>query len=395
MVERSWDHVDQGMPTLPEAIETMEPGPELARLLESVDRSQLNGYETVALLQARSRQIAHLQAEFYDDVLEMAQCPPGYKDSPPERLAYHDQFASDELRAALSMTRRSAENQLNLACMLDHHPRIHELLRRGHIDVPRARVLCDNIDDLEADEAETVLDSILGDAPELTTGQLSARLRKLRVQVNPQAATKRYKRGVEDRRTEGRQNPDGTSDLLGRQLPTDRVAAINAAAQKLRGKDDRTIDQIRADIFMDLLEGRTTEIPNHKGGVEIRVGLTTLLGLDETPGDLAGWGPVISDLARQIVERQTNGEWRVVVTDPDSGAILHTGLTRRRPTAAQRRHVEARNPTCVFKGCRMPATSSHLDHTTDWAAGGQTWSQTSAPPAPTTTSPTNTWQAGN
>lgn len=106
--------------------------------------------------------------------------------------------------------------------------------------------------------------------------------------------------------------------------------------------------------------------------MEIRVDLTTLLELDDTAGEVAGWGPIISDLARQIVHHQIGSQWTVVVTDPDTGATVHTGVTRRRPTAAQRRHITARNSTCVFKGCRMPSTTCQIDHTIDYAQGGPT-----------------------
>jgi hypothetical protein len=61
----------------------------------------------------------------------------------------------------------------------------------------------------------------------------------------------------------------------------------------------------------------------------------------------------------------------VTVTD-DTGKVVHTGTTRRRPTAAQRRTVGAKTMTCVFPGCRMPARDSDLDHRDAWAEGGPT-----------------------
>jgi hypothetical protein len=45
-------------------LDEMAPGAELGTLLESIDRSQLDGYGRVVVMRARSRQIAHLQAEF-------------------------------------------------------------------------------------------------------------------------------------------------------------------------------------------------------------------------------------------------------------------------------------------------------------------------------------------
>ncbi len=37
-----------------------------------------------------------------------------------------------------------------------------------------------------------------------------------------------------------------------------------------------------------------------------------------------------------------------------------------------RRHVESRNPTCVFPGYRHPSTDCDIDHTTLWSEGGTT-----------------------
>jgi hypothetical protein len=106
--------------------------------------------------------------------------------------------------------------------------------------------------------------------------------------------------------------------------------------------------------------------------VDITVDLHTLSGLAEYPGELSGYGPVIADIARPVAERQHDAEWRFTVTHPGTGQTIGNGTTRRRPTSGQRRHVEARNRTCIFPGCRMPATDSDLDHRIPWAEGGHT-----------------------
>ena len=67
-------------------------------------------------------------------------------------------------------------------------------------------------------------------------------------------------------------------------------------------------------------------------GVELRVGLATLLGLDDRPGEIPDLGPVLPDVARRIVTSQKRGaQWRFAVVD-DDGYLLLAGLTRRRPT---------------------------------------------------------------
>ena len=77
-------------------------------------------------------------------------------------------------------------------------------------------------------------------------------------------------------------------------------------------------------------------------------------------------------LARRVAADNTDAEWRYVLTDPVSGEITATGITRRRPSAAQRRLIEARYPTCLFPGCRMPARQCDLDHRIPWSEGGPT-----------------------
>jgi hypothetical protein len=86
----------------------------------------------------------------------------------------------------------------------------------------------------------------------------------------------------------------------------------------------------------------------------------------------ARYGPVISDVARQITNRQPGSQWRVTITHPDTGSVLWNGATQRRPNVALRRSVEARSPTCIFPGCRMPAADCDLDHNIDHAHGGPT-----------------------
>jgi len=148
---------------------------------------------------------------------------------------------------------------------------------------------------------------------------------------------------------------------------------INQLARSLRTADEpRTMDQLRADVFVDLLLGRTRPEPTGRGVVDVRVDLETLAKLSEEPGELAGYGPVIADIARRVAETQQDAEWRFTATDPDTGRPVCTGITRRRPTAAQRRRVEARDATCIFPGCRMPATGCDLDHRIPWSQGGRT-----------------------
>jgi hypothetical protein len=176
--------------------------------------------------------------------------------------------------------------------------------------------------------------------------------------------------------------------------------------------------------------------------VELRVGLGTLLGIDDQPGELPGWGTVTAQVARTIAARQRRAEWRFAIVD-NEGGLLFDGITRRRPRAAHadrthaqadggivelhvplslldnpglaaqypawasvladlteqhtrqerpaqdpaarfpgrplRRHSQITFQTCLFPGCRRPATGSDEDHLRDHARGGPTAPENLAP----------------
>jgi Domain of unknown function (DUF222) len=355
----------------------MAPGPELAVALSKIDRSLLNGHEMVIVLQASARLVAHDQAQMYADMMEVALSPPGDAASRPERINNLDEDSAAEIGAALHLTRRAADIQLGVAWdLVERLPQVGEALSEGKIDLPRARVICDGIGHLPEEQARDAARVVLAEAPRLTTGQLAARLRRITMSVDPEDARHCYETGVEERRVIGEANPDGTANLLALNLPAESVTAMLERVNRLAkgaktSGDERSTDQIRADVFADLVTGRGL-IAAPAGSVDITVDLTTLTGLSELPGEIPGWGPVIADIARQVAIAQERGQWRVTVTDPDNGQVVWNGTTRRRPTAAERRFIQATQPVCVFPGCRMPARDSDLDHTEDFAKGGRT-----------------------
>ncbi len=107
-----------------------------------------------------------------------------------------------------------------------------------------------------------------------------------------------------------------------------------------------------------------------RGVVDIQVKLSTLLHLDEDSAWIPGWGPVIADIARQVAfDEQARPAWAWSVTD-ESGQLLHHGYTARRPPAAERAFIKARDRTCRAPGCRRPAIRCDTDHRVDYVTGG-------------------------
>lgn len=105
--------------------------------------------------------------------------------------------------------------------------------------------------------------------------------------------------------------------------------------------------------------------------IAVTVTATTLLGLNDQPGELAGYGPIDADTARQLAADPT-GTWRRILTDPASGQVLDYGHTTYRPPQHLTDHIVARDRTCRFSGCTVPARRCDLDHTHPWNDDGVT-----------------------
>jgi hypothetical protein len=107
--------------------------------------------------------------------------------------------------------------------------------------------------------------------------------------------------------------------------------------------------------------GRCTGRP----GAEVRVTIaaSTLLGLDDGPADLDGYGPIDAVRARALA---AGGVWRRVVTDPVTDQVLDVGRERYRPPAGLAELVRTRDKTCVAPGCTFSARRAHLDHTIEY-----------------------------
>ena len=187
--------------------------------------------------------------------------------------------------------------------------------------------------------------------------------------------------------------------------------------------------------------GPGSALPPLAGTVNLTVPLTTLLGLDQAPGQAAGYGPLDADTARALAcaaagHRATR--WHITVTAPDGTALAHgtaarrsgvnspkpggrkpgdpgPGGTRRgnpgpggtgaggwtvavtadpvatgscdhrhcepgyRPSPALLRLIRARSSTCTAPGCRRPASACDLDHTRAYDDDGWTCERNLAP----------------
>ncbi len=368
----------------PEDLFDLEPGPKLAAFLSVVDPGELSGHDQITVLQAFQKLASHYQGRIYETINALTDV---ILVEVEDDLETAHEAAGFELRAAMRWTRRGADIELDTAHELfGRLPQVGQALAAGSVDLKRARVISYGTAHLTVDQARTVAESVLEEAPRLTTGQLAARVRKLCLSVAPDEAKKKYETALEERRLVKEANPDGTTNLtLYNVSPVKAEEAfnrVNHLARSLHVKGEtRTLDQLRADVCLDLLRGKSSYKMTGRGTVTVHTDLKTLMELAEEPGELAGYGPVVADIARQVAESQTDAEWRYRITDPTTGQPMHVGATtKRRHNTAQKRAVELRDLTCPFPGCRMPSNACDIDHMKTWAETQRTSVQDSAPP---------------
>lgn len=354
---------------LPGGMETWPLGPALAAIMSAVSPASVSGHDRVTMLRIHQRLASYFEAKALEDVASISDA---LVDACEGDVETAQEAAAMELRAALRLTRRSADLKLELAHEVTNRlPSVGRAMARGELDVARARVLAHGTCHLTEDQARKVVEKVVGTAGQLTTGQLAAKVRRLAMAVEPEEAEQRYQTAVEQRRVVRESTVDGTAHLLILDAAPNRVGEafnrINHIAKALCSPGEtRTLDQIRTDVVLDLLTGRSDYKTTGRGTVNIHVDLDTLTRLADSPGDLAGFGPVVADIARQVTAEQQDSEWRFRVTDPETGLPIHIGTTNRRANRPQERHVKLRDLTCITPGCRMPAAECDLDHTTPW-----------------------------
>lgn len=151
-------------------------------------------------------------------------------------------------------------------------------------------------------------------------------------------------------------------------------ARVDAMARKIRNRgDQRTLEQLRADVFADLLLGHDPGVSAPQGAalVFLHMPVDTALTMSDHGCELSGYGPLPGAVAREIMTRP-DSVLRTVLTDSATGAVRDLGRTRRRPSVFLRDFVAARDRECSGVGCHRPAQRCDFDHLADWHESGAT-----------------------
>ncbi len=282
------------------------------------------------------------------------------------------------LAAEIALARRespySGSRDLGLATALVREmPHTLTALTRGEISEWRAILLVRETAVLAREHRGQVDGELAGRLAQLGDRAAAAEARKIGYRLDPGSALRRSRGARSDRHVSVRPAPDTMSYLTGF-LPVEQGVACQAAlrhhADSLQAQgDQRSRGQIMADALVERITGRATAEP---GPVEVALVMSdsSLLGADDSPAHLEGYGPVPASVAREIV-RDADKVWlRRLFTSPSDGSLVAMDSRRRLFRGKLRRLVVLRDQSCRTLWC--DALVRHVDHVVRAADTGVT-----------------------
>ncbi|GGH50132.1 HNH endonuclease signature motif containing protein [Microbacterium album] len=310
-----------------------------------------------------------------------------------------------EIAAATTASDASIRGRMDEAAVLvDKFPATLATLSQGRISRAHASVVVQEGLRLADAAARTAYEQRLLDrAPGLSAAQLRPVAKHVAEQVEPTTFVERHEAAREQRRVWVEDVGDGMSVFSALVESTlahgmhDRVtqlartvkSAARAAAGTAFGEldedddaplptDDRTLAQLRADTFAELVltghpdpSASAGSVGDALGAIRATVQVTipadTIAG-GSRPAVLAGYGPIDPETARRLAGGTHT--WARLFVDADTGCLRTVDAYT--PTAEQKRFLTARDEHCRFPGCIQPARRCDFDHTTAYADGGAT-----------------------
>ncbi len=298
-----------------------------------------------------------------------------------------DRWVREEVGCALRLSAVTAQRRLAVAETLTGTlAETGRALRRGRISYLHAMTLAEATYGLDAETAVAVEARVLRRAGGQTLGELKRSVRRAVHALDPARVEEQRAQAMTERRVCVSPREDGMTELWAL-LPAEGAAAVitavDALASVTSATDPRTADQRRADALVDLGVAALHDplLPKAQGmrpSIQVTVAASTLLGLDEQPGELAGHGPIPASVARRLAADDT-GTWRRLLTDPATNTLLDYGRITYRPPKDLTEFVIARDQTCAFPGCSRNAARCDLDHRIPYNKGGNTNSENLQP----------------
>jgi hypothetical protein len=332
---------------------------------------RLTDDELVGVLRAARRVASWQQAVELAAVTELAERraaePSGPGPQPAERV-------SAEVAAALTLTSRAAEAEVELATGLARLDAVRTALRRGELDLARASVFVEELAGLDWLRASALADRHVFGAGGRTSLQLRHVLRRAVLAEDPEAARRRQRGARQDARVETWSEGSGNGAIAGRELAADRTILadrhIRALARALQQEGmPGTLEQISAEVFLALLTGQApdsllaaTRQPGAAidpaaaqappapapgrfwptgplGTVHLTMPLSTWLCINDKPGEVAGHGALDAWSCRELAKvlaSQAGSRYCLTVTSPDGYPLGHACTSKPPPIPPQR-----------------------------------------------------------
>jgi hypothetical protein len=263
------------------------------------------------------------------------------------------QWCREEIGAALRLSPVTAHARLKDAEQLvTRLPEVHQALRDGRICELQARAITEASYRLPEEAYPALQERALRRADEQSLQQTRQVLRRAVISLDPHGTQRRHLNAVADRRVRISDAEDGMAWLSVLLPALHALACYNRLDQQARAErtgedgsgddgmacDRRTLDQLRADHLVAAVLGETPTATNPRAScpdVSVVVSATTLLGQDDEPGWLDGYGPITADTARAVAH-DPSGTWRRLITDPTSGQLLDHGRSPSRRAGVRR-----------------------------------------------------------
>jgi hypothetical protein len=294
---------------------------------------------------------------------------------------------SRSISAQVGLARRESasrgQQHLGVALALVRDlPHTHAALTRGEISEWRATLIvrettCLSREDRMAVDAELATRSTEGFLTGWGDRKIAQAARALGYRPDPGAAIRRNAKAEQDRRVSVRPAPDTMANLTGLAPAAHGIAAYAALrreAERLRGNgDQRTLDQLTADLFLNRLTGQPDQHASPvmpRVEVELVMPERTLLRGSHEPAHLVGYGPLPAALARRLVRDAASVWLRRLYTSAESGELVAMDSRARTFTGQLRHLLVLRDQTCRTPWCDAPIR--HADHVRAAFTGGGT-----------------------
>jgi hypothetical protein len=357
-------------------LEEMPVGGALASALFAIRSAQMDAYAAVRVHALWSKVIAWATAQ---QMIATNDSISGLRGliGPPDNLDEPFLLAAQELAAATSIPYATARDQVDLVdrvgeCM----PESWEALDRGDISLNHIKALHRVTRNCTPKVAAAVDAAAIPQAIERgwTPSQLARAARKLVITLDPKGAAEREEAAKSESGVEYFPNENGmaTLNIFGPAPVIRELADViyDGAADLGRRGDPRPVGlrqiQVLTDAVLGSADGASTG--SRQSHTVVTIDLPTLLGLNEKPGQLMGYGPITAQMARAIAADSTLSR---LVTDPVTGEGLDLGRTYK-PSRRLRDVVRLTRPRCSMIGCSRPAYQCEIDHRQEHNRGGNT-----------------------